>query len=483
MRHGVYVREVPTSVLPPATASASLPVVFGTAPIHLSKRDKAPVNEPILCYSYAEAVEALGYNEDWKAYTLCEMMYSHFQLFQQGPVVFINVLDPAKHKKEVSDSSVSLVKGAATINQAGVLLPSLVVKLTSAGQPLVKGTDYVAAFDNDGSIVINRIDGGAITESQTTLTVSYTQLDPTSVTSADVIGGVDASSGSLTGLELVQQVFPRFRLLPGLLLAPGWSQDPVVGAVMKAKSTNINGHFRCMALLDIPTDTVKKYTDAPAWKEQNNYTAETQAVCYPKLKLGDYVFHQSTQLAGVISTVDEKNEGVPYESPSNKPYQATGAVLDDGAEVLLGIDQANYLNGQGIVAPLNFVGGWKCWGNRTAAYPAVTDPVKSFIPVRRMFDWIGNSLILTFWQKVDDPTNKRLVQTVVDSVNIWLNGLQAAGYILGGRVEFLKSENPTTDLMNGTLRFHVFVTPPSPAEEIQFPLEYDPSYLGGLFAA
>ncbi len=482
MRHGVNVREVPTSIAPPATASASLPVVVGTAPVNLSARSTAPVNEPVLCYNYAEAAEALGYSDDWKSYTLCEMIYSHFQLFQQGPVVFINVLDPAEHKKEVSDSTVTITKGAATIKQAGVMLPSLVVKLTSAGQPLANGTDYVAAFDSDGFVVINRIDGGAITEAQTTLTVSYTQLDPTQVTPADIIGGVDATSGSLSGLELVQQVFPRFRLLPGLLLAPGWSQDPVVGAVMKAKSTNINGHFRCMALLDIPTDTVKRYADAPAWKETNNYTAESQIVCYPMLKLGDYVFHQSTQLAGVICTVDAKNEGVPFESPSNKGYQANGAVLEDGTEVLLGLDQANFLNGQGIVAPLNFVGGWKVWGNRAAAYPAETDPVNSFIPVRRMFDWIGNTLILTFWSKVDEPANKRLVQTVVDSVNIWLNGLQAAGYILGGRVEFLKSENPTTSLMDGKLSFHVFVTPPSPAEEIQFLLEYDPSYLGGLFA-
>ncbi|MCM3141303.1 phage tail sheath C-terminal domain-containing protein [Brevibacillus sp. MER 51] len=482
MRHGVYVREVPTSVLPPATASASLPVVFGTAPVNLSKRDKAPVNEPILCYSYSEAVEALGYSDDWKSYTLCEFMYSHFQLFQQGPIVFINVLDPTEHKIDVAESEIPLAKGVAKINQSGVLVTSLVVKLAVAGQPLEKGKDYAAAFDEDGNVIINRISGGAIPDSQTSLTVSFTKLEPSKVIAKDIIGGVDVTTGQLTGLELVQQVFPRFRLLPGLLLAPGWSQDPVVGAVMKAKSTNINGHFRCMALLDIPTDTIKKYTDAPAWKEQNNYTAETQAVCYPKLKLGDHIFHQSTQLAGVICQVDQKNEGVPYESPSNKSYQANSAVLDDGTEVLLGLDQANYLNGQGIVSPLNFTGGWKCWGNRTAAYPAVTDPVKSFIPVRRMFDWIGNSLILTFWQKVDDPANKRLVQTVIDSVNIWLNGLQAAGYILGGRVEFVKSENPVTDLMNGTLRFHVFVTPASPAEEIQFLLEYDPSYLGGLFA-
>ncbi|GIO08010.1 hypothetical protein J31TS6_40380 [Brevibacillus reuszeri] len=483
MRHGVYTENVPTSVIPPADASASLPVVFGTAPVNLSKWDKAPVNEPILCYSYTEAVEALGYSDDWDDYELCEFMYSHFQLFQQGPIVFINVLDPEKHKKEETDTVIPLAKGVGKIAKTGVLLAGLTVKLTSSGQELEKDTDYITSFDNDGFVIITRMSGGAIPESQIELTVSFTQLDPSAVTKDDIIGGVDVTTGDLTGMELVQQVFPRFRLLPGLILAPGWSHDPVVGAIMKAKSENINGHFKCRTIVDLPTDTIKRYTDAPGWKNQNNYMSERQFVCYPKLKLGDNIFHQSTQLAGVICQVDTKNEGIPYESPSNKNYQANGAVTDEGKDILLGLDQANYLNGQGIVVPLNFIGGMKCWGNRTGAYPAVTDPVKSFIPVGRMFDWIGNTVILTMWQKVDDPMNKRLVGTVTDSLNIWLNGLAAAGYILGGRLEFLKLENPTTSLMDGKLKFHLYVTPPSPAEEMMFLLEYDPSYLGVLFTA
>ena len=100
-----------------------------------------------------------------------------------------------------------------------------------------------------------------------------------------------------------------------------------------------------------------------------------------------------------------------------------------------------------------------------------------------MFDWINNTLVTTFWQKVDAPLNRRLVQTIVDSANIWLNGLAARQMILGGRVEVLPEENPTTDLMDGIIRFHVFVTPPGPARELDFIVEYDPAYLETLFAA
>ncbi len=190
----------------------------------------------------------------------------------------------------------------------------------------------------------------------------------------------------------------------------------------------------------------------------------------------------STQLAGLMCKVDASYEGVPYVSPSNHNLQINGLVGKAGKEVILGIDQANYLNGQGIVTAINFSGGWKAWGNRTACYPSVTDPKDAFIPVKRMFYWIATTIVQTFWQKVDAPITRRLVDTVMDSINIWLNGLTASGYILGGRVEFLEEENPSTSIMDGNIKFHLYLTPPSPAREFDFVLEYDVEYLKALFA-
>jgi phage tail sheath protein FI len=90
---------------------------------------------------------------------------------------------------------------------------------------------------------------------------------------------------------------------------------------------------------------------------------------------------------------------------------------------------------------------------------------------------------LTFWQKVDKPITKRLVRTIVNSYNVRLNGLAAREFILGGRVALLETENPITDLMDGILRFHIYVTPPPPAEQIVGILEFDPQYLVQLFKA
>lgn len=477
-RHGIYGSEVPTSLVPMTSVSAGLPVVFGTAPIHLAS-DPAKVNTPILCYTYKEAVQYFGYSDNWDKYTLCEFMKSNFALFNMAPVVFVNVLDPSTHKTAVTKQTETLTEGICKISDP-VVLSTLVVKLTEAGQPLAKNTDYTAAYNDNEELVITAINGGAITGKS--ISVSYDKLDPTVVDKDDIIGGIDTTTGDLEGLELVNQVFPKFGLIPGLILAPGWSHQSDVAAVMKAKTTNINGHFEAICICDVDSSTVKKYSDVSEWKNTNNYVDPYQVLCWPKVKLSDKKYHLSTQLAGVICKTDSKHDDVPYWSPSNQSLQADSAVNDDGKEIYLDTPSAAYLNSQGVVTALNFIGGWKVWGNQTCCYPSNTDVKDALIPIRRMFNWVNNTLVTSFWSKIDNPGNKRLIETIVDSANIWLNGLTSREFILGGRVEFRKDENSTTDLMDGIIRFHVFITPPSPAREIEFIQEYDPDYISTLFS-
>lgn len=482
-RHGIYVSEIPTAIVPPVSASAGLPVVFGTAPVNLAADPTGITNVPTLCYTYQEAVAAFGYSKDWEKYTLCEFMKSQFALYAVGPVVFINVLDPAVHKKEEENTNIAMAKGVAKIKSTGVLLASLVVKLTEAGQPLVKDTDYTAAFNDEAEVIVTRIEGGDIPEPQASILCSYTDIDPSAVDTDDIIGGIDIATGDPEGLELVNRVFPLFRLIPGQIVAPGWSHHPAVAAVMTAKAGNINGHFKAIAVTDADSSSegADQYTKVAAWKNDNNYMSPRQIVCWPKVKLGDDHYHLSTQAAGRMCLTDFDNSDVPYKSPSNKSIQANGAMVASGKAVALDPEQAAYLNGQGIVTALNFIGGWKLWGNRTGVYPASSDPKDAFIPVRRMFDWIGNTLTQTFWSKIDEPTNRLLIDTVMDSANIWFNGLAARKMILGGRVEFLSSENPTTDLIDGIIKFHVYVMPPGPAREMDFIMEYDVNYMSTLF--
>lgn len=466
-QHGVYTFEVPTSIVPPVTTTAGLTVIVGTAPINLT--DPTLVNKPVLASSYAEAVQKAGYSTDFDSYTICEAISSHFALFGVGPLVMINVLDPEKHKK-AGEATLDVVDGEAILKQSGVLATSLEITSEDGSTPY---SDFETEFDDDGYLHI-------FTEATGKIKATFNQLDPAAVTSADVIGGVSLD-GSLKGLELVNEVFPRFRMVPGLLIAPKFSTDAAVAAVMKAKVKNINGVFPSMAIVDIPTDVVRDYTQVPAYKNQNNLNDPNLLVAWPKVSLGGVQYHMSTQLASEINLTDAQNEGVPYKSPSNKNLQMDACVLADGTEVMLDLTQANYLNGQGIITALNWTGGWKVWGNETSAYPDNTDPKDRFISVRRMFINEQNSVILTYWQKVDDPGNPKLIQLVTDSKNIDLNGKAARGFILGGRVEFMETENPVTALMDGTYTFHLYLTPPTPAKEIKWLFEFDPAYFSTLF--
>lgn len=459
-----------------------MPVIVGTAPIHLGSDPEAMknVNKPQLIHNYDEAVKLFGFSKDWGKYTLCEFIYSQFALFAVSPCILVNVLDPTTHKEIVPPASLPVAEGIVNLGQ-DVLLDGLTFDPSDTYEA---GKDYSLGYDKKGNAILTPLKGGKLA-SVSSVNVGFTRLKPDAVTEEDIIGGVDISTGNYEGLELVNSVFPKFRLVPGLLGCPKWSQKPAVAAVMRAKMDNINGHFTGQSVVDIPSDTegADRYTEAPEWKNRNNYMAERQIVCWPKIRLGGDTFNLSTQLIGLINKTDAGNQDIPYESPSNKMLQMSACVNALGKEIDLGPEQANYLNGQGIVTPLNWIGGWRAWGNRTGCYPAVTDPKDAFIPIRRMFDWIGNEFILTFWQKVDKPMTPRLVKTIVNSYNVRLNGLAAREFILGGRVEFLESENAMTDLMDGILRFHIYLTPPPPAEQIVGILEFDPQYLGTLFKA
>ena len=473
-QHGVYYSEVPTSLLPPVTVSAPT-VVFGTAPLHLAA-NPAEVNKPILCSSYAEFVERFGWSNDFDSYTLCEAAYVFFALCNIAPIICVNVLDLASDNKSGSKELTGL-SNAVTIENVPIILST--VEATSGTTALVKDTDYTVAHDSDGNVVFTVLNQSKITGDKATL--SYKEVDVTKVTASDIVGGVDVTTGKKTGLELIEEVYPRLGLIPGTIIAPKFSTESAVAAVMKAKCLNINGCFQTICAVDIDTSTVKKYSDCNEYKNNNNLTDKNMLVCYPKVSLGGVQYFLSTQAAAVMCLTDNQNGDIPYVSPSNHNLQCDRTCLADGTDVYLSKLEANYLNGIGIVTGLNFSGGWKLWSNRTGAYPSNADPKDNFIPMRRMINWVGNTIVTTYFSKTDAPINKRLIETITDSVQIWLNGLAAQGVILGGRITFDADVNPVTSLIDGIIRFHIYLGLATPARAINFDLEFDPSYFATLF--
>lgn len=459
--HGVFVRQAATSVSTPNVAECGIPFVIGTAPVQ-SADNPAGAGVPVLCTSWAEAVEKLGYSNDWSKYSICEMMYAHFKMFGCQPIICCNLLDPAKMSEAVAAADVDVVNHQVKLSIDTIDDASLVVKAAGGtGAAYTKGTDYTVDYV-DESMVIELLSGCA-GYSAAKVNIAYKKITTASVNAAAIVAG----------LENIELCMTTLGIVPDLICAPGFSDQSTVAAAMAVKAEGINGMFKAKAVVDISANS---YTAAITAKNSGAYT-DAHIVCWPYGKLGDLMFHASTLAVGRIAATDVSNGSIPYESPSNKSLPIDSLCLSDGSEVRMTLAQANALNAAGIVTSINFMGGHVLWGNYTGCYPASTDVKDYFIPVSRMFGWVGNSLIKSFWAKLDKPMNRRLIDSILDSANIWLNGLVGQGYLLGARVEMLESENPVTNLMAGIIKLHVYMTPPSPAQEIDFVLEYDADYV------
>lgn len=471
--HGISIIEKPGDE--PVRQVESAQIAVGTAPIHLLDNPSAAVNAPIIAYSMDDVREKLGYSDNFESFTLSEVVYASFVLEKVAPIVFINVLDPAIHNKNVTDASLPLINGRGTLNVDGVLLDSVVIKESGASSAFVRDIDYTLAFDAAGYPVISALQSSTM-KNAASVVVSFTQLDPSMVTPSDIIGGYDALTGKSSGLELIRQVFPQHGLLPSIILAPGWSHYPEVGAILAIKAYKVNGNFNAFSVLDADSGLAQKLETVPEWKKNNNYTDKRSVVMWPKVKVGNRTLWYSAVMAATMARTDANSENVPSKSPSNKKIAITATVLPDGTEVFIDQSQANFLNGQGIVTALNW-SGWRTWGNNTAIYPNTSIVQDRFISVRRMLDWWGNTFFLQYFDKVDDNTNYRLIESVVDSENVRANGYVAREHFAGATIEFRKDMNPLENILDGKITFIQRFGGFTPAEHIVNVIEYDTSMM------
>nr|WP_325300173.1 phage tail sheath family protein [uncultured Dysosmobacter sp.] len=469
--HGIFIVEESTVLTIPVTGNSSIPVVVGAAPVNMTDDPASKVNTPILANSATEAMAALGYSKNFNmgGFTLCQMMYATANIYQVSPVVYINVLDPAKHKKDLPEAQYQVNQMQAIIDKEGVITTSLTVK-DQDSTPLTKDKDFTLEFNADGFAVITLIKGQA-GESATTLTVSGEVVAPEKITKDEIIGAYDPSTGKETGLQVIRQVYPKLQVVPGLLLAPSWSFQPEVGIALSAKAALINGVFRAMALLDLDTDKTKTYTDTKKAKEDSGFTSAFCAVLWPMDKVGDVILEKSVTVAAMIAYQDAANDNVPYLYPSNKMLGVTGQCFWDGTEIMLDQEQGSAVNAYGVITAIN-AGGWKLWGNYTGAYPTSTDPKDIWLAVRRMFNWHGNTFIQTYQSRVDDPMNHKLVESIVDSENIRC-GAYAPDKWAGATIEYRAEDNPTTSIIAGQMTFRQRIAPYTPAQEITNILSYD----------
>ena len=464
--HGVTVKESVTQIATPQ-ASVGIHVVIGAAPINLADDPYSVTNVPLLVTSFETAKSLLGYSENFNSYNISESMYTYFKLVNIAPVVFINVLDPKKHITSVS-TTILVEKYQATITEQGILLDTLAV--SGDENPLVKDEDYIAEFDNDGNVLITILNGNTYAN----LSVTASKLDPSAITDADIVGGYNAETGIKTGIELVRDVYPKFGKFTSIIIAPGFT-SAVVAAALQSKTENINGIFSCETIIDIES-SISHYSAVPNAKNAASIVSPHAIPVWPKVKVNNLVINYSALLAAVIAYYDAENGDVPCLSPSNKLIGISGICTADGSEIVLDQQQANMLNGFGIMTAVN-MNGWRSWGNNTAAYPDTTELKDRWIGCRRFFSWMENRFITTYFSKVDNPANYRLIEQIVEDENQFCSALVADGKCAGAYIEYNSDENTVKQLSEGKITFHQYLAPYPPAEHIMNTFEFDASLL------
>lgn len=480
-RHGIYTTRKPTALTTPLVSAANVTVVIGTAPVNMAADPYHAANIPMAAYNKPDAVSKLGWSEDFDKFTIMQSVYAAFHVFAAAPLVMINVLDPnnENHIMAVTASDYNVANKKTLIPVEGILLDKISITDSDAAEELVKGEDYVTSFADDGTVIVGYTDSG-VQKARTSVKIAYTKLNPEGVTYTDIIGGYNVSTRTKKGMEVISNIFPKLGIVPGTLIAPGFSHIPAVNTALAAKAQLIYSIFSCKVISDIDSseETGAVSVDAvKEWKNSNGYSDRRMFAVWPKVNVDGYHYYFSAQLAALLQRLAADNAGVPSESCDNKQLKISGLVLEDGTEVSFDADEVNdYLNANGIISAIN-IDGFLAWGNNTSAFPSSTDPVDRWITAVMMFDYIENNFKRSFFSKVSNKSNYRQIEDIVLSENISINGLKGHGDIAGGEISFDREKNPVTQIMGGKILFHERLATYPPMENIENEFEFDPTIL------
>lgn len=467
--------------------AGTTPVYVGVAPINLVRNYKYVngVNRPLKLNNFVDAQRKLGISPDWEKFSLCEVMTAHFNnpIGNIGPIYVINVLDPAKHKKSVqSTKQLTFVNGRAEFVSDTIILDSFAIA------DKVEGVDYSLDYNYTKNSVIVTALSSELTGSTN---VTYDEIDLSTITADDIVGGVSAN-GEYTGLGALKLLYQEQYQVCNLLAAPGWSHEPKVYNALITAAQKINGHWDAFVCADIPLEddesqAVDTITKAVAWKTTNGYTNERSKVFWPMTQdNAGQIFHLSTLGVVELMRADYSHNSVPMETCGNKEIQGIKQYFG-AASKNQGFDQqdANDLTMNGICTLIAWGGNWVLWGDHTAAYSygADVDARAIFDVNMRMLFHITNSFQREWSPSIDKPMTLQLRDRILNREQEKLDAYVAQGALIGDpTVLFLESENSTTDMMNGDFRWDIAATPTPPLKSATVYVSYTDAGFSAYFS-
>lgn len=295
-------------------------------------------------------------------------------------------------------------------------------------------------------------------------------------TLANVVGGVNATTGHYEGVKALLGAESKLGVVPRILVAPGFThqRESAANAVV-SELVGIAERLRAVVIADGPNTT-----DDAAKIYAGDFGSPRVYVIDPwvqKLDAKGAIINApaSPCVAGLIARSD--NDRGFWWSPSNLNING---IVGTARPVDFALGDANAranLLNENKVATIIRQDGYRLWGNRTLS----SDPKWMFLSVRRTADMINDSLLRAHLWAVDRNITKTYIQDVTEGVNAYLRHLAAIGAIIGGRCWADAELNAADQIAQGKVYFDFDFTPPYPAEHITFRSQMTNNYLKELF--
>jgi len=302
-------------------------------------------------------------------------------------------------------------------------------------------------------------------------------------TLVNVLGGVDANTGTYEGVHAFLAAENIVGFVPKILIAPGYThtrtaavgQTPATSNPVVAELNGIAERLKAVIIADGPNTN-----DADAIAYSKDFGSKRVFLVDPKvLKTVDGATTSewsSACVAGLIAKSD--NERGWWWSPSN---QEINGIIGTSRAIDFAMGdascRANLLN-ENNVATIIRQNGYRLWGNRTLS----SDKKWAFLCVVRTADMIDESLKAAHLWAVDRGITKTYVSDVIEGVNGYLRYLTNIGAILGGSCWADPDLNSADQIAQGKVYFDFDFTPVYPAEHVIFRSHLVNDYIKEIFS-
>jgi phage tail sheath protein FI len=277
-------------------------------------------------------------------------------------------------------------------------------------------------------------------------------------TAIDVLG-TDGGPNKKTGLVAFEDIDEV-----AILAAPGLTSQAVQNGLIE-QSERLQDRF---AILDPAPVSGGPGSLQDIQDQAGLYDTEYAAIYYPRILVPDQftgdpvAIAPSGHLAGIYARVDD-SRGV-HKAPANEVLRD---VLD--LELLVNKGEQEILNPRGINVLRNFRAdrrGLRVYGGRTLS----SYDKWRYINVRRLFNFVEESLDEGLQWVVFEPNDENLWARVIQSVSIFLTRVWRDGALMGAtpaEAFFVHCDASTMsddDILNGRLVLEIGLAPTRPAE-------------------